>query len=284
MSTFDPPGAAAEGPKASPVPPSDDEVLSDPPSPKPPVPLGSVVAGVAAVVMLVAAVGLAVSGRLERRTPVAYGGTEAGASPATTRPPADVSIPLTPAPDPERPPGAARISFDGPAALGLSPDPTLGPWYPLGGLWGRGNGTASVVKADGVRSLVVLAPAVAPTFVQVTLAKVDRNGGLVVRFQDATHYVVVVPLPRLKAVWVQQVDGDPRHPTVIAAVPHVTLRDGVVIAVRMTPTKLTLVINGVVARVVSVPAAPKALGLGITATGRSTKPTAAFDDLYVATG
>ena len=247
------------------------------PSDARPLPLLTVLCGLSAVLLVSALVGIGVTG----------GGERYRTDPGGTTVPA--TVPSRPGDDPELGAAAIRDPFTA-VRRGLAADPTLGGWTEVTGRWAQAAGTATVTAPGDFRSLAVLRPTRAPRIAQVTLTRAVDNAGLVVRYLDREHYALLVTVPSLRQVWLALVDGDPSHPDLLAVVPLPSRSAGVRLGVRITPTRLAVVVNGVLVQTVTEDRLANATGVGLlapgatNAAGKQTPARARFDDLVVSLG
>ena len=233
-----------------------------------PLSVATIASGLGAVLVVVGLFGAWISGGAGgvqvpvTRTTLAIAG--AAGAPTSGRGPA--SVPETPADDPQLGSRAHRVTFDGRSG-GLAPAAGVGAWAEVSGRWAQADGSAHLVAPGAVRSLVVLHLRQAPTAVQVTLERVADNAGLVVRYQDPQHYVMLVAVPEQHALWLARVDGDPVHPQLLLAVGGLPLADRTRVGVRVATDRLTVVVNGGVAGSVVDDRFATSGGIGLVAPG-----------------
>ncbi len=246
--------------------------MSDPPPPitatatAPPLPLTTVLSGLGGLILLLAIVGVLVTGGgmgYELGQARGSNGPTVLAAPV----PATGVEPLGP--------DTPRAEF-GPSGSELTPFAPFGPWTEVSGDWGQAEGEAVLLAPGGGRSLAVVVPARSPDAIEVRLATVAVNAGLVVRYRDPLHHVLLIAVAD-QGLWLVQVDGVPERPLLLTAVEGVDLTPGTSIGVRTVAGDLVVLVDGrAVARVPDPGVGP---GFGLAAGGTASAASARFADL-----
>ncbi len=155
------------------------------------------------------------------------------------------------------------------------------PWRPEAGVWGVMGNQAGVSGPARGRSLAVVTLERADAEVQVRLAKVVNDAGLVFRYQDRRNYWSVVAVPAY-ATWAitKTVDGKRES---VANTGYSAVQDGTTVSVRLRGESIDVAVNGEVRKTISDGALARARRVGMTA-GEPGGRDARFDDFQVTLG
>lgn len=172
-------------------------------------------------------------------------------------------------------------AFHRPAdAVALGSFPGGPPWQAAKGTWGIANEQAYVAAPSGATDLAVLAFDQVPAGVQVRVATVTSNAGLVFRYRDPTDYWAVVAIPYYGTWGIVRVVGG-RH-SVLANTSLAPVGDGTIVAVHLSGATIEVAVDGQLTRSLTDPTLQNAAGVGLTAGGEGAG-RARYEDFRLAT-
>lgn len=176
--------------------------------------------------------------------------------------------------------GAVDAFHRPPDAVALGSFPGGPTWQSAKGTWGIDNEQAYVAAPTGATDLAVLAPSVVPAGVQVRVATVTSDVGLVFRYRDPGNYWAVVAVPYY-GTWavVRVLDG---RRSVLANTGLAPVGDGTIVAVHLQGATIEVAVNGRLTRALTDVALQSATSVGLTAGGQGAG-RARFEDFRLAT-
>jgi hypothetical protein len=165
------------------------------------------------------------------------------------------------------------------AASGLGVSDNGAQWRAITGGWGVKGGQAYVSRKAPFVSVVLSPLGSADGYVQVAASTVESGCGLVVRFHDRLNYVALVAVPKYATWNLEEVVAG--KTTTIGNVGVAPVRNGTVIAVRVTGATAEVNIDNRPVKSFTVHQVPGAAEVGLIATGPQAS-LARWDD-FVAT-